>query len=226
MFRGREFNKKTKCSYCKIVMDEEATYCAECNHYQARWLNAVKLVAGSVGLITLVASAITFSIGKAIEIYKELNPIERLTVLKVGSKDELFLVNSGKHTIYLEDAIFSGGPRRKHKSIAGAILPGELKVVSKKTQPSDVRYRSAETSSDGKILIASGRPSDCFNVLYFGVDHPAITSDPHKDKYLSHAPGKVVVSYFVVNGAESKRESIEVETVYRSFVQDSPRCRK
>jgi RNA polymerase subunit RPABC4/transcription elongation factor Spt4 len=72
-------NTKT-CVYCGSSMSVGARLCPICGSYQSAWRSAVIYVAGITGLISLIASAFTFTISKIPDLRKMFNWTDHVTV--------------------------------------------------------------------------------------------------------------------------------------------------
>jgi hypothetical protein len=73
------------CAYCGSPMSIKASLCPVCRSYQSAWRTAIIYVAGIAGLISLVASAGAFIIGKIPDLYKQLAWKDQVKVFDLGS---------------------------------------------------------------------------------------------------------------------------------------------
>lgn len=78
VLKSRENTKL--CVYCGSSMSVAARLCPVCRSYQSAWRATVIYVAGITGLISLVASACTFVIGKVPDLRKMFNWRDQVTV--------------------------------------------------------------------------------------------------------------------------------------------------
>jgi hypothetical protein len=60
------------CAYCGSTISAKAVLCPVCKSYQSAWKTNVVYIAGIVGLITLIGSAITYIISALPNIHKIL----------------------------------------------------------------------------------------------------------------------------------------------------------
>jgi hypothetical protein len=111
-------------------MSVGARLCPVCRSYQSAWRTTVIYVAGIAGLISLVASAVTFIVGKIPDVYKMFNWRDQVTVWSFDTglypNFSITLSNTGDGPV-IASQIFVIMPDGYNVSypIAQTLLPGQ-----------------------------------------------------------------------------------------------------
>ncbi len=144
------------CVYCGSSMSFGASLCPVCRSYQSAWRTTLIYVAGIAGLISLVASAATFIVGKIPDLYRLFNWRDQVTVWRFDTglypKFSITLSNTGDGPVIvsqifviLQDGYNVGYP------IGQTLLPGESIPIE--------GGQEFSTYYDGYIYNYSGRPN-------------------------------------------------------------------
>jgi hypothetical protein len=98
-----------KCKYCASDIPIQAIQCSVCKNYQVAWRNNLLFAAGVAGFITLIASAITFTIHEATGIYKGLfwhDDLKVLELIDLGAGSmKLILSNRGDGPVFADEIV-------------------------------------------------------------------------------------------------------------------------
>jgi predicted nucleic acid-binding Zn ribbon protein len=96
------------CIYCGSEIPALATICSVCKYHQRRWRNNLIFVGGLGRLLTLIISALTFTVDRATQTYTNLVWKDRINVIDlrwIDRSPHIVLANNGDGPIFVSDVL-------------------------------------------------------------------------------------------------------------------------
>lgn len=91
-----------RCIKCKEKINDGASFCHICSHYQSSWRNSVRYLASVVGVVTLIGSGIAFVATKIPELVDSYFPNKNISVVSFSTLSNSSFHNSSDGPIFLE----------------------------------------------------------------------------------------------------------------------------
>jgi len=97
------------CRYCANEIAATATLCPVCRSYQSRLRNNVLFAAGAAGFITLVVSALVFTVQEVGQITSELRWKDNINVGEFDIQEDgagrILFINNGDGPVFVSDVV-------------------------------------------------------------------------------------------------------------------------
>jgi hypothetical protein len=224
-------NEKS-CSYCGSQIPAGATVCSVCKYHQNRWRNNLLFAAGLAGLVGLFGSALTFTIGTSLQLYKSLKWTDRATVLKlrsVGLFTELVIANSGDGPIFITDVDVGYRGTKLATPMQKALAINEIATIrdgddSFLKEGTNTVFQN-KTGIPSQDVLDSWRTGPdgfghkfCFLVSYHSENDPVLVSmrkaPPDPTYKFVTEPAEAYVRYFSPLSGKRLEETVAVTAVF------------
>src|SRR5437879_3192862 len=96
-------SKPIECIACRSELKAGATVCPVCKANQSSWRNTVTFLAGVVGLIALLASAITYVTSIVISAWNEHAWKDDVEVIYFTSVQNSLIANTGSGGVFVSE---------------------------------------------------------------------------------------------------------------------------
>lgn len=127
---------KKSCIYCGSKIPTRAPVCSVCKYHQRRWRNNLLFLAGLGGLLTLVVSALTFTVDRGAQVYRNLFWQDRVNLIDlrwIDRSPHIVLANNGDGPIFVSHIVLLTHRKGRHlHHINKLIAPNEISVVEPK----------------------------------------------------------------------------------------------
>jgi predicted nucleic acid-binding Zn ribbon protein len=124
------------CIYCGSEIPAHAKICSVCKYDQRRWRNNLIFLGGLGGLLTIIISALTFTLDRATQTYKNLVWQDRINLIDfrwIDWSPHIVFANNGDGPIFISDILLQTKRRdRAIRKINRLVTPNEIIVVEPK----------------------------------------------------------------------------------------------
>src|SRR6266436_88873 len=232
------------CIYCGSEIPAHAAICSVCKYHQRRWRNNLIFLGGLGGLLTLVISALTFTVERAVQTYKNLVWEDRINLVDlrwIDSSPHLVLANDGDGPIFVSDIILLTlqGGRYIHE-INKTVVPNEILVLEPKEEEriwkQNPRWVANESGTPSREILDDAEQLEhegfgdrfCFTRGFFNEDSStlAMVRQSYRETGRRVVSETATIHVGYVSSHSRKRMKEEFPIIAAYFKSYAPKCAK
>jgi hypothetical protein len=170
--------KSVECVACRSELKAGATVCPVCKANQSSWRNTVTFLAGGVGLIALVASAVTYVASGALGLWKEYSWKDDVEVVYFASSERSLIANIGSGDVFVSQIEVYYGDSNISFHVNQNIDKGKLVSVdmkiSREASPTLTFLAALPGQTISPTEYLSGVKSECVTSIFMSAGYPAM----------------------------------------------------
>jgi hypothetical protein len=146
------------CVACKEHIPAQASVCSHCGSYQAAWKNHLSYLASIVGIVSLVAGAVTLVITSVPELRKLVAWHDEVQLVTFASNKSISITNTGDGAVYVTHMRLTGQP-----PVSDAIAVTER--IERYLEPGDLATIDRDVVLDNYTVAATADPERADSLL-------------------------------------------------------------
>lgn len=194
------------CIVCKERISKGAKVCPRCSHYQVEWRNRLKYIAGNIGLITVIVSALVFIFSNTPKVWSIFFPNKSIEILDFSldpGNTSISVYNTSDSTIQIAEVMFqipeySGSRKYGNETIRLTVAPNKFGSNKSEETKAERRILVYMRMVEPKHWMAYGPGyKSCYTISILDSNHKALEAIRSKTPPpIGEAKGTATIRYF------------------------------